>query len=148
MKVIVDTNIVFSAILNTKSRIGKILINSQGHFQFYSCVFLRDELYKHRTKIQKLTGLTELEVEELEMAVTKNITFINEGLMPKKTISSVEKLLKDIDLADVPFVALTKELNGKLWTGDKKLIDGLKSKKFNSFISTLELSVLLDELEG
>jgi len=39
-------------------------------------------------------------------------------------------------------------LNGKLWTGDKMLIDGLKSKKFNSFISTLELSVLFDELEG
>jgi len=82
------------------------------------------------------------------MAIIKNSTFINEGLIPKKIISSVEKLLKDIDLADVPFVALTKDLNGKLWTGDKMLIDGLKSKKFNSFISTLELSVLLDELEG
>ncbi len=105
-------------------------------------------LYKHRTKIQKLTRLTGLEVEELEMAVIKNITFINEGLISKKIISSVEKLLKDIDLADVPFVALTKDLNGKLWTGDKKLIDGLKSKKFNSFITTLELSVLLDELES
>jgi predicted nucleic acid-binding protein len=148
VKVIVDTNIVFSAILNTKSKIGKILINSKGHFQFYSCDFLRDELYKHRTKIQKLTGLTEIEVEELEMAVIKNITFINEGIIPQKITSSVEKMLKDIDLADVPFVALTKDLNGKLWTGDKKLIDGLKSRKFTSFISTMELSFLLDEFEG
>ncbi len=92
--------------------------------------------------------LSEREVLELESVVIENITFINEGLIPQKLTSSVEKLLKDIDLADVPFVALTKELNGKLWTGDKKLIAGLKVKNFTDTITTLELSNLLDELEG
>ena len=34
MKIIVDTNIVFSAILNSNSRIGKILLNSKSIFSF------------------------------------------------------------------------------------------------------------------
>lgn len=147
MKVIVDTNIVFSAILNTNSRIGKILIHSNWPFQFYSCDFLKDEIYKHRIKIQKLTKLSEVEILELETLVINNITFINEGLISQNIKSVTEKLLIDIDLADMPFVALTKELNGKLWTGDKKLIDGLKAKKFTKCITTTEMAVLLDELE-
>ncbi len=147
MKVIVDTNIVFSAILNTNSRIGKILIKSNGPFQFYSCDFLKEEIYKHRVKIQKITKLSEIEVLELEMLVTNNIIFINEGLISQKTKNSAEKMLKNIDLADVPFVALAKELNAKLWTGDKKLIEGLKAQKFTNCIGTIELAILLDELE-
>ncbi len=148
MKIIVDTNVVFSAILNTQSRIGKILINSKDHFQFYTCNYLKDEIYKHLNKIQKLTGLSEKEVIELVSVVVENITFINEGLIHQKLTAHVEKMLRDIDMADVPFVALIKELNGKLWTGDKKLIIGLKAKKFTDTITTLELSNLLDELEG
>jgi len=38
MKIIVDTNIVFSAILNSNSRIGKILLNSKEHFQFFPAI--------------------------------------------------------------------------------------------------------------
>jgi predicted nucleic acid-binding protein len=36
-------------------------------------------------------------------------------------------------------VALTLFLEGKLWTGDKKLINGLKEKGFKQFIKTSEL---------
>lgn len=148
VKIIVDTNIVFSAILNSSSRIGKILINSKEHFQFYTCDFLRIELFRHRNKMQSLTGLTEGETKEMELLVTENIKFISEKLIPTKIISSAEILLKNIDIGDVPFVALTKHLKGKLWTGDKKLIAGLEAKKFSDFITTNELSKLLDELES
>jgi predicted nucleic acid-binding protein len=133
VKIIVDTNIVFSAILNSSSRIGKILISSKEHFQFYTCDFLKTEVYKHRNKIRALTGLTNEETEELELLVTENIKFINEKLIPSKTLLSTEILLKNIDLSDVPFVALTNHLKGKLWTGDKKLITGLKAKKYTDF---------------
>jgi len=147
VKVVVDTNVVFSGILKSSGKIGKILINSRPHFQFYSCDFLRAEILKHRNKLLKLTKLSELELIELETLVTKNISFINEGLLPQALIQSTETLLKGIDQSDTPFVALTKHLEAKLWTGDMRLLTGLKAKRFNDVISTAELSLMLDDLE-
>ena len=147
MKIVVDTNIVFSAILNSTSRIGQILITSKSNFQFYSCVFLKTELTKHQNKLLKLTKLSIEELEELQDLITKNITFIHEGLLPEKTIIAAEKLLIDVDLNDTVFVALTKNLKAKLWTGDQELIKGLKSKKFKEIITTGEILEMLEKIE-
>ena len=54
MKIIVDTNIVFSGILNRKSRIGKLLISEQKYFDFYSCFYLQTELKNHYPKIARI----------------------------------------------------------------------------------------------
>ena len=147
MKIVVDTNIVFSAILNSTSRIGQILITSKSNFQFYSCVFLKTELAKHQNKLLKLTKLSIEELEELQDLITKNITFIHEGLLPEKTIIATEKLLIGVDLNDTVFVALTKNLKAKLWTGDKELVKGLKSKKFKDVITTGEILEILEKIE-
>jgi len=147
VKVVIDTNIIFSAILNPGSRMGKIIINSKHHFQFYTCDFLRTELLKHRNKILKYLKRSPQELDELEFLLTKNIIFVNENLLPQKTIMSSEKALVGIDINDTPFVALTKHLKGKLWTGDKELISGLQSTNFIDIISTSQLYDLLDKLE-
>ncbi|MBL7796195.1 MAG: hypothetical protein JNJ90_06805 [Saprospiraceae bacterium] len=42
-KLIIDSNIVFSGILNIDSKIGQILIKSPGDAVFYSCDFLKHE---------------------------------------------------------------------------------------------------------
>ena len=97
MKIIVDTNIVFSAILNSSSRIGNILINSKAHFQFYSCDYLRTEILRHRNKLLKLTKLSENDLMELEGLIIHNITFIDERLLSQKLLLQTETLLKSID---------------------------------------------------
>jgi len=147
MKIIVDTNIVFSAILNSNSRIGKILLNSKEHFQFFSCNYLRVEIHRHRNKLLKLTKLTEVQLSELESLVTQKITFIDERLIPNDLLIKTEIQLKTIDPNDTVFVALTKRLEGKLWTCDMRLYSGLKAKRFKDIILTSELSLLLDDLE-
>ena len=58
-----------------------------------------------------------------------------------------EAQLKTVDADDTVFVALTKHLEGKLWTGDLQLYNGLKAKRFKDIILTSELTLLLDDLE-
>ena len=147
MKIIVDTNIVFSAILNSNSRIGKILLNSKEHFQFFTCNYLRIEIQRHRNKLLKLTKLSEDQLSELQELITQHITFIDERLIPQDLLLKTETQLKAIDPDDTVFVALTKHLEGKLWTGDLQLYNGLKAKRFKDIILTSELSLLLDDLE-
>ena len=147
MKIIVDTNIVFSAILNSNSRIGKILLNSKEHFQFFTCNYLRTEIQRHRNKLLKLTKLTEDQLSELEDLITQHITFIDERLIPQDILIKTEIQLKAIDPNDTVFVALAKHLEGKLWTGDLQLYNGLKAKRFKDIILTSDLSLLLDDLE-
>ena len=147
MKIIVDTNIVFSAILNTNSRIAQILIYENPKFQFYSCDYLQTEILRHRDKLLKLTRLSADELTELENFITHNITFINEHLLPEQLVDETQIQLQNIDPFDVPFVALAKHLNAKLWTGDKKLYNPLKEQNFKNIISTLEMSILINDFE-
>jgi predicted nucleic acid-binding protein len=78
VKIIVDANIVFSAILNTSSKIGDLLINSKGYFEFIAPNFLQAEIYKHYPKLAKISGMTLEEVREAEAHVCEEIHFISE----------------------------------------------------------------------
>lgn len=147
MKIVVDTNIVFSAILNSSSRIAKILLDSRGHFQFFTCNYLRTEIERHKIKLLKITRLSEDALLELEELITLNITFIDERLIGKDILINTELQLKNIDPNDTVFVALAKQLGAKLWTGDMQLYNGLRAKQFKDILITSELAILYDKLK-
>ena len=44
-----------------------------------------------------------------------------------------------IDIDDTPFVAINDYLRGKLWTGDKRLINGLIAKRYRRIVTTNDL---------
>jgi predicted nucleic acid-binding protein len=71
--------------------------------------------------------------------VTGKIRFINVRLIPFDILLSAEKLTIDIDVDDTEFIGLTEHINGKFWSGDKELKNGLLKKNWNKFISTEEL---------
>jgi len=139
MRVIVDTNIVFSAILNSQSWIGQILLHSDKTTRFYSPKFLQTEIQDHFEKIKSLTKLSDSEIHELIDALYTRIHFISEELIPKETLVVADKLTSDIDFDDVMFIALSIHMNCKLWIGDKVLMSALKQKGFKKFITTKEL---------
>jgi predicted nucleic acid-binding protein len=139
MKIVVDTNIVFSAILNSQSWIGQILLHSDKSVKFYSPHFLQVEIQNHIQKIKKIIKLGDSEVYELVDALYTKIHFISEEFIPKDTLIIADELTHDVDFDDVMFVALSIHLNCKLWTGDKELINALRQKGFKRFVSTNEL---------
>jgi predicted nucleic acid-binding protein len=147
MKIIVDTNIVFSALLNSESRIGQLLLNSHNHFKFYSCKYLQRELFKHLSKIRSYTKLNDNDLFELLQLIESRIFFIDEELLPAETIAMAKTIVSEIDFNDFAFVALTNYLNGLLWTGDKALISGLKRKNYTQVTTTMEMWILLEKLE-
>jgi len=148
MKIIVDSNIVFSGMLNMESRIGELLIKSKNYFDFYSVDQLKFELQKHKTKLIKIAGYSEAECHEArELAISK-IRFIRDELIPKSNLVEAEKLLQGVDLDDTVFVALANHLNAKLWTGDLELIKGLSKKSYQNTITTKELYQIYFEKES
>ena len=57
MKIVVDTNIIFSVLLNSNSKIGDLVFNSDNYFEFYSCSYMRYEIQKHWERMKKISKL-------------------------------------------------------------------------------------------
>ena len=139
MRIVVDTNIVFSAILNTSSLIGELLFNSEDQFDFYSPEFMDVELVKYSTKLKKVASMNDEQLQIATRQVFNNIHLIsNEAISPEYWMKAYE-LTKSIDEKDTPFVATTLSVKAVLWTGDKKLISGLRKKGFKDILNTKEL---------
>lgn len=139
MRIIVDANIVFSAILNTNSRIADLLLNSEGTFDFLAPDYLRTELRKYHSKISMISKITIKEIETIECKITKPITFISEIHIPEDKWILAENLTNDVDEKDIPYVAFSLFYNCNIWSGDKVLRKGLENKGFNKIVSTEEL---------
>lgn len=144
MNLVVDTNIVFSTLLNPHSAIGEILMNIQDDFRFFAPELLKDELKKYSSKIQAYSKLGQEELSIIETLFLSNINFVSEELISKQSWMLAVELTKGIDEDDAPFVALSIELNAKLWTGDKALSKGLANKVANMIMTTSDLKQLLD----
>jgi len=144
MRIIVDTNIVFSALLNSNSRIGRLLLDSRDKFQFYSCKYLQKEIHRHTDKIRCYSGLDNDDLSELIALVESRIFFIEEELLPATIIAEAKEWVTDVDFDDFAFVAVANHLDAWLWTGDKKLTVGLRQKGYHRIISTADLCDMLE----
>ena len=139
MRIVVDTNIVFSAILNTDSKIARILLQPKTRLNFYSTDQLLIEIEEHKEKIKKISNYSDSELDKAIKIISNKIRFININLIPKEVYLKAESLTMDVDVDDTEFVALTEHSKAKLWSGDKELIKGLTEKKWQKFVSTKEL---------
>ena len=145
-KIIVDTNIIFSCLLNSEGAIGDLIFNSENIFKFYSSQYMRFEIRKHWNKLKKISKLTDAKLETAYDKMLIKLTFIDEELITQNHWERAENLVIDIDLDDTDFVALTGYLKGGLWTGDKPLYEGLKGKRFRTIYNTRDMIKLRDRL--
>lgn len=142
MKIVVDTNIIFSAMLNSNTTIGDLLLSPDKYFDFYSCNYMRYEIQKHWPRLKTISKLSNEQLEVSYSHLLSRLKFINEEIIPVEIWLEAEKNTKDIDIDDIDFVALTKFLRATLWTGDKILYNGLKERNFIKTINTSGLQSL------
>jgi len=143
MRIVVDTNIIFSAILNSNGLIGELLFNTGSQFDFYSPEFMVDELTKYRSKLKQITNMSFKNIDISIYQVLKNIKLISSEAISELDWKLANELTLNIDEDDIPFVATALGISGSIWTGDKKLISGLRQKEFGNIYSTKELYNLI-----
>jgi len=135
-KYIIDTNLVFSAALNLQSSIGQFILSSNANnIQFYAPAYLKSEIEKY---IPKLLQISKLEISQikriLELLYTK-INFTDDKDIPFQHYKTAVFYVKDVDMGDLPFVALNEFIDGTLLTGDFKLYNGLVAKGYQKVVT-------------
>ncbi|MFL5385919.1 MAG: PIN domain-containing protein [Longimicrobiaceae bacterium] len=129
--IVVDANILFSALLRSDSRFAEILLY-RGH-RFCICESTFVELFHHKERILSYSRLNETEITALLHVFLSRLVVEREASIPAVYRQEAAALCRDVDPRDEPYVALTLALDGRLWTGDQKLRKGLVARGFDRF---------------
>ena len=140
MKVVLDSNIIFSALISGK----ELYLDIFRALEIYVPDFIFLEISKYEKLIIKKRKI----VDEFSFFVRELFTEIT--VIPKFGISidnfnKAISLCADVDPKDTPYIALSIELDIPLWTNDKKLIQGLYCKDYKKIITTEEIFKLTIE---
>ena len=132
MRVVVDTNIAFSALAAGCGNLAMRLL-SPSETIFYAPRFLFVELFKHRDRILAASKLSEDHLLEALNELLESLQLIEAASIPVGVWMQARRLCDGVDLKDTPFVALTLHLEAHLWTDDEELKTGLRAKGFDQF---------------
>lgn len=130
-RVVVDTNILFSALLRSRARFADVLLRPEH--TFYVCESVLVELFKHKEKILTASKLPDEDLARLYHVLLRRVNLYKEDLIPPEHWSAAWELCREIDETDTPHVALTFALDAQLWSGDKPLREGLRANGFDRF---------------
>lgn len=101
MKVVIDTNILFSALLSESNKFSDLIFKNP-QIQFFAPKFILEELNSLETKLEKYTSLNKTKRNQLSEKLFQNITLIDPDLVKKilgkKHITSAKMLTKMIHL--------------------------------------------------
>ncbi|MDB5158865.1 MAG: hypothetical protein JWR50_3572 [Mucilaginibacter sp.] len=143
MTIIIDANILFSALITPNGKIAQLLGYPFLNAKRVSCHFIATELQKHRSKIVRISKRSEDSVIEDINHYLRYIRIYDESFIEEKYLKEAKRLTIGVDLYDMDYVALTLQVDGILWTGDKKLTIHLKTMGFERVMNTSELFELL-----
>lgn len=137
MKVfILDSNLVFSAALNIKNPIGRFIMSAnERDISFYAPEYLTFEIEKYFSKLVEVSQLEEKQVRRIINLIYTQINFISDNAIPVSFYIKALPFVKEVDIDDLPFVALNEYLDELFWTGDKQLYNGLISKGYTRVVT-------------
>ncbi len=126
MNLVVDANILFSAIIRNSST-TKILFEKK--LTLFSPDFILQEFLKHKNTILEKSSRNEEDFNRLLRILSSIINII-----PKKEYYKLLKEAKKIcpDVNDVPYFAAALKLRCGIWSNDKKLKEQSKIKIYST----------------
>jgi len=125
MRLVIDTNILISALLKDSSARRILLL---PFFEFYIPEFALEEIEKHKFMICKRGGLTETEFSLILSILLDSISIVPRSRI-QKLIEQAANLIGQIDEFDIPFAALALAIpNDGIWSEDKHLLKQRKIK--------------------
>jgi predicted nucleic acid-binding protein len=132
--VVIDTNILFSALLVPSSKFAATILNET------ECIFVVGEtviteLFEHKERIVKISKLSSEDIITAYHALLRHLTIYKETLISAANWQQAIHLCQDVDADDTAHVALTLETQGQLWTSDRRLKNGLQAKGFTYFFT-------------
>jgi predicted nucleic acid-binding protein len=130
--VIVDANIAFKTLAAGRGDLRNPL-SPALLLRFFAPRFLFVELFKHKDRLIHAARLTEEEILQALYTLVSRIEFIKEADVPLGVWLEAQRLCRDVDEKDTPYVALTLHLDGRLWTEDAVLKTGLRARGFDAF---------------
>jgi predicted nucleic acid-binding protein len=95
---------------------GSSLLNSKGIFDFIAPDYLLTETKKYHRKISLISGLTIDEVRNIEIKITKPISFLSGIHVPESYWIKAEQMVLVIDPKDTPYVAFSIFFKSKIWS--------------------------------
>lgn len=136
MRVVLDSNILFSALIKDSTTRKKIL-EYEGHFLFPEFIF--QELEAHKEELREKSGMS---IEEfymlLELMLRKVEIVPTTKLLPHR--KKALEIVKEIDVNDALFIACALAYpESIIWSDDKKL----KSQKKVRVCNTKEMLKIL-----
>lgn len=81
----------------------------------------------------------------MKRTIVKKIDLIDLESVLQTTWKKAMELTKNVDEFDTPFIALSLELGSPLWTGDRRLIRGLKEKGIDWILDTETIKQIRSE---
>ena len=137
MELVIDTNIIFSALLKRDASELEIIENK--YHTIYYCQKSTVELFKYKEKIVAVSQLAEEDIVTTFYEILKNLHPIHEKDIPVGNRKLAYELCKDVDKKDSVFVAAALFMEAYLWTGDKNLMEGLLKKGYTNTIRTAQI---------
>lgn len=117
MKLVVDTNVLLSALIAdsvTRTLLGAVddpLVTPVG---------LKRELCRHGELVREKSGLSETELEELTNRLLGHVEFVPDSELEAFREEAAEELA-DVDPDDVIFLAAALAVDGGIWSDDRHL---------------------------
>jgi predicted nucleic acid-binding protein len=145
VNLVVDSNILVSCLIKADGRTAGLYINPPVPLVFHAPERIMAELSLHRGKFMKITGASPGRHAELEEVLLSMLTIVPDARIADAHWEHAFHLVKDIDENDLQFVALALHLGCPLWTGDLRLVRGLRRKGFKGVITNEELRRMVEQ---